>query len=243
MRSTTHFQLTLGAQSLGDGRTRFRVWAPRRKSVDVALHESGGLRYLPLEKTAGGYFEGTHAAPVGALYKYREWYGMGERANVGLKLPASLVAEGVLARERGEPVRYGVADPSIFANNGGPSIAEMMLVPGCHWLRGDNAREAGWEQLRKRLDSSPPLIYFHHSCVHTIRTLSAIQHDKKDPEDVDTEAEDHAADETRYACMSRVWVEDLPVEQDRLRFPKLPGQMTIGELVARYDRKQKAEVW
>jgi len=71
LRSTTHFQLTLGAQSLGDGRTRFRVWAPRRRSVDVALHEPGGLRYLPLEKSAGGYFEGTHAAPVGTLYKYR----------------------------------------------------------------------------------------------------------------------------------------------------------------------------
>ena len=61
----------MGAQPLADGRTRFRVWAPQRKSIDVALHEPRGLRYLPLEKTAGGYFEGTHAAPVGAHYKYR----------------------------------------------------------------------------------------------------------------------------------------------------------------------------
>ncbi|MDY7230750.1 malto-oligosyltrehalose trehalohydrolase [Hyalangium rubrum] len=71
MASTTHFQLTLGAQPLADGRSHFRVWAPRRRTVDVCLHEPGGLRYLPLERTAGGYFEGTHPVPAGALYKYR----------------------------------------------------------------------------------------------------------------------------------------------------------------------------
>jgi maltooligosyltrehalose trehalohydrolase len=68
---TTEFQLTLGAQPLGQGRTRFRVWAPRRGSVDVCLREPGGLRYLPLEKSRGGYFEGTLPVPVGGLYKYR----------------------------------------------------------------------------------------------------------------------------------------------------------------------------
>ena len=37
----------------------------------------------------------------------------------------------------------------------------------------------------------------------TIRTLPALQHDQDKPEDVDTESEDHAPDEIRYACMSR----------------------------------------
>ncbi|WP_395805507.1 malto-oligosyltrehalose trehalohydrolase [Archangium minus] len=65
------FQLTLGARPLADGRTHFRVWAPRRRRVDVCVHESGGLRYLPLEPSGRGYFEGTLAVPVGSLYKYR----------------------------------------------------------------------------------------------------------------------------------------------------------------------------
>jgi maltooligosyltrehalose trehalohydrolase len=39
--------------------------------VDVCLHEPGGLRYLPLERAAAGYFEGIHAVPTGTLYKYR----------------------------------------------------------------------------------------------------------------------------------------------------------------------------
>lgn len=183
--------------------------------------------------------DGTYL-PEGAIYKYREWYGMTEKANVGLKLSANLVAEGILARERGENIRYGVADPSIFANNGGPSIAEMMLVVGCHWLRGDNARQPGWEQLRKRLDGEPPLIYFDQSCYHTLRTLEAVQHDDKDPEDIDTESEDHAADETRYATMSRVWVENAPEAAAGLRFPKLPHEVTILEMFERQERRNRA---
>ncbi|HEX5750400.1 MAG TPA: malto-oligosyltrehalose trehalohydrolase [Archangium sp.] len=65
------FQLTLGARLLENGRTHFRVWAPRRRRVDVCLHEPGGLRYLPLEHTGRGYYEGTLPVPAGSLYKYR----------------------------------------------------------------------------------------------------------------------------------------------------------------------------
>jgi len=39
-----------------------------------------------------------------------------------------------------------------------------------------------------------------------IRTVPVLQHDQSRVEDLDTEAEDPAADETRYACMSRPWV-------------------------------------
>jgi maltooligosyltrehalose trehalohydrolase len=39
--------------------------------VDVCLHAPEGLRYMPLEPAGGGYFEGTHPAPVGGHYKYR----------------------------------------------------------------------------------------------------------------------------------------------------------------------------
>jgi maltooligosyltrehalose trehalohydrolase len=39
--------------------------------VDVAVHDAGSLRYLPLEPTGSGYFEGTHPVPAGSLYKSR----------------------------------------------------------------------------------------------------------------------------------------------------------------------------
>ena len=47
------------------------------------------------------------------------------------------------------------------------------------------------------------MLYFFKTCVYTIRQLSVLQHDKSKVEDLDTDMEDHAADETRYACMSR----------------------------------------
>lgn len=183
--------------------------------------------------------DGTTLVPRGSLVKYREWYGMTEKPNEGLKMSANMVAQGILLRERLERITYGVADPSIFANNGGPSIAEMMMMEGCTWMRADNARQAGWEQVRKRLQwysedkgDFAPHIYFHEGCAHTIRTLPTLQHDDKDIEDLDTEGEDHAADETRYACMSRMWVGDIP-EVETMKYPLLPSQMTINDLIAR----------
>ena len=64
--------------------------------------------------------------PRGALVRYREWYGSNGRRNEGLRLDAEAVAAGILERERGEMVRFAVADPSIFRQDGGPSIGERM---------------------------------------------------------------------------------------------------------------------
>jgi hypothetical protein len=50
------------------------------------------------------------------------------------------------------------------------------------------------------------MLYFLESCLDSIRTIPSLPHDEHDAEDLDTEAEDHAADETRYACMSRPWL-------------------------------------
>jgi len=36
-----------------------------------------------------------------------------------------------------------------------------------------------------------------------------MQHDQTRPEGVDTNLEDHAADEWRYACMSRPWIKTV----------------------------------
>jgi hypothetical protein len=50
------------------------------------------------------------------------------------------------------------------------------------------------------------MILFFSTCTETIRTIPMMQHDVQRPEDVDTDGEDHAADETRYACMSRPFI-------------------------------------
>jgi hypothetical protein len=145
--------------------------------------------------------------PKGALIKYREWYGCSE-PNVGLKKTVEEVGDGIKLREIGETITYGVADPSIFAEEGGPSYAERLRTRGVSFRPADNKRISGWEEIRSRLvgDEEGPMIYFFSTCAHTIRTLPAVQHDEAKAEDIDTDGEDHAADETRYAVMSRPWV-------------------------------------
>lgn len=183
--------------------------------------------------------DGTWGLPKGALLRYREWYGS-TGPNKGLKMTADLVAQGIVLREAGERIRYGVADPAIFIQNGGPSIGETMHLNRCQWRKADNKRQAGWEQLRQRLvgEDGKPMLYFLDCCEDAIRTLPVLQHDEKNTEDLDTEAEDHAADEIRYACMSRPWFpKAAPVAGSSL--PKLPGQYTINELIAKRSRDRR----
>jgi hypothetical protein len=164
---------------------------------------------------------GSYTIPRGALVRYREWYGA-SAPNTGLKLTAEAVAHGVLMREEPtEHLIHGVLDPSAFKEDGGPSIAERMARCGIHFRKADNKRVGtlgamgGWDQMRARLVGNldgNPMIYCFNSCVDSIRTIPVLQHDPDRIEDVDTENEDHAPDEWRYACMSRPYMATKPVK-------------------------------
>lgn len=177
--------------------------------------------------------------PKGALIVYREWYGVKMRrdgtiqANVGLKLVAEQVADGILAREpRGERIDYGVLDPSAFAVDGGISIAERMARHTAGKLmfrRADNRRSgsygslSGWDQVRSRLIGEEnergervPMLYVFATCNHLIRTLPMMQHDPDKPEDLQSDSEDHACDALRYGLMSRPYTRPAPAEKQRM---------------------------
>jgi hypothetical protein len=66
----------------------------------------------------------------------------------------------------------------------------------------------GWDMMRARLrgEGGRPMLYVFDTCKDFIRTVPVLQHDQDRIEDLDTEAEDHAADDGRYGCMSRPWV-------------------------------------
>lgn len=142
--------------------------------------------------------------PKGAVITYREWYGS-TSPDVGLRMNVEDVAYGVKEREWGERIVYGVADPSIFKTEGGPSIAETFGRRGVYWRRADNSRTAGWSQIRSRLkgENNRPLWFVFDTCRDLIRTLPVMQHDANKPEDMDTDLEDHAVDALRYGLMSR----------------------------------------
>lgn len=185
--------------------------------------------------------DGTWGLPRLALVKYREWYGTTGQPNVGLKMDAELVAQGIKMRESGEFLKYGVADPSIFVRDGGPSIGERMnLHLRTSFRAGDRKRVVGWDMLRKRLvgENGVPMLYFIECCGDSIRTIPALPHDEHDSEDVDTEAEDHAGDETRYACMSRPWLpKNQPPEEDK--YPQADPRQ-IGAMVQKHLENQRA---
>lgn len=182
--------------------------------------------------------DGNWGLPKDALVKFDEWYGCDGRPNEGLRMDAGVVAQGIKAKETqmvesfGFKVRYGAADPSIFTRDGGPSIAEIMLREGIIWQRADNKREPGWQQVRRRLigHNGKPLLYILETCDDTLRTLPIMQHDDKDMEDLDTDGEDHAVDELRYACMSRPWVVDTTPRVE-LPFPQPAGQLTFNDVL------------
>lgn len=150
--------------------------------------------------------------PRGALVRWKEWYGA-EGPNKGLKLTVEQVAQGIVDRSGIRKYAGCVADPAIFAENGGPSMAHRFVKGGVIFRPADNKRVAqrgamgGWDQMRARLlgNGERPMVYCFTTCKDSIRTIPALPHDPMRPEDVDTSAEDHAADEWRYACMARPW--------------------------------------
>lgn len=165
------------------------------------------------------YRVGDILLPRGCMVRYREWYGMQkDKPNVGLKLHAEKVGEGLWEREKDDPrLKYGALDPSAFQEDGGPSIASRIMSGSGNkitFVEADNARVpgrgamGGWDQMRGRMvgdgDGNPMIVCFS-TCVDSIRTIPALQHDSARPEDLDSDMEDHAADEWRYGCMSRPW--------------------------------------
>lgn len=154
----------------------------------------------------------------GTIYCYRELYGCKEgRHNVGTGETARDVAKAVMQAEHDEKISYGVADPACWAKTGhdGPSIAETFAQEGVYWQKADNDRIGGKMQVHLRLrvdEQGIPGIYFFRTCKHVIRTLPTLIYDKHKIEDVDTNIEDHAYDDVRYAMMSRPW---LPIKTSK----------------------------
>ena len=143
--------------------------------------------------------------PSDQLVIYRELYVS--------KVLAKDLAHKVLELEKDDGlIRYGVLDSSCWAKRGdsGPSIAETMIMEGCRWRpadRSSGSRVAGKNELHRRLQVDPftemPRMIITSNCVNTIAQLPILPLDKRNPEDIDTKAEDHIYDAIRYGIMTR----------------------------------------
>lgn len=151
--------------------------------------------------------------PRGSLLRIAEWYGWDERTpNVGLRMTDREIALGIVEREKilgiRQRVRPGPADSQIFQlDTDGKSIAATMKAHDVGFTEADKrpgSRATGWKRIhdmmkaRATMDPEAPWIAAFDTCRQWARTVPTLPRDSRKPDDVDTNAEDHCGDETRY---------------------------------------------
>lgn len=158
------------------------------------------------------YSVGWYAADEeGRLYRICEMYGCAGTPNEGTRESPDKIAENIRRIEseheflRGKIIQ-GVADPSIFDESRGESVAAMMARhPNyCYFQPGDNTRLPGKMQFHYRFafrKDGKPMLQVFNTCVHFIRTVPSLTYDTRIVEDVNSSQEDHIYDECRYVLM------------------------------------------
>lgn len=187
-----------------EDRTRTHVISPFRIPAGWKIYRGFDWGYS--KPFSVGWYRIDYA---GRMYRIRELYGCTGEPDVGVKWTAQEVAKKIREIEtsdeniKGRRI-FGIADPAIFAENGGESIADMMAKEGVFFDKGDHTRIAGKMQMHYRFafdEEERPMLYIFSTCRHFIRTIPTLVYDETDVEDINTKTEDHIYDECRYVCM------------------------------------------
>ena len=141
--------------------------------------------------------------------------------------------------------RWGLTEDDIYATIVDPSMKvksheylntlhsslDIYIENGIeHIVLGNNDRVQGWATFREYLkvpEEGRPYLVFTSNCKNCIETIPSLVRSDKNPEDVNTEGEDHLADALRYGLMyidrprPRAKEPDVPNWQKRL-FGKKP---------------------
>lgn len=160
----------------------------------------------------------------GCMYRILELYGCTQTPNEGVKWEPNKVFDKIHEVETTHPWLAGrniggVADPAIWDSSTGVSIEEVAAKRGVYFSKADNARIPGWMQMHYRMafdENGYPMLYVFSNCKAFIRTIPLLVYDDVKVEDLDTDMEDHVADESRYACMSRPISPRIPPEEEKI---------------------------
>jgi len=165
--------------------------------------------------------------PKGTLIRIHEWYGWKKgEPDVGLRLSSNQIGQGIKKAEQYikkhynvSHVKKGPADASIFGQESdnesiaskiakayfGKNTKAGIFIPS---NKRPGTRVARWQLIRDRLESTTkkdlesPHMYIFDTCQEGfIRTIRMLPRDEKNPDDLDTESEDHAIDETAYMVL------------------------------------------
>ena len=145
----------------------------------------------------------------GIIYLYRELYWC-SKPNKGSETPIEEIAKDIVdaeVKERNLGVRFrnNVADSAIFMRDGRhKSVADVFADYGVVWeasSKGPGSRVQGLQEMVDRLNAGTFKVF--NTCKHWLRTVPSLPADPKKIEDIDTSAEDHLFDATRYSLMTR----------------------------------------
>ena len=163
----------------------------------------------------------------GNVIVYREYYGTGLDSDEHAKAIADLSV--------GEEYHYTCMDRAAFAKLGLPeTTAEVYIANGVDGLiESMKNRVMGWDLVRQYMrwqkiemgtgrviEEFITKLRVFDTCTNLIRTITTLIHDEHKPEDLDSDGEDHAADELRYLLQTLREQKSAPKEtlvQRRLR--------------------------
>ena len=147
----------------------------------------------------------------GKIYRIAEYYFCTNTPNTGTNTDPVEQARLLREFEDEHALLTGrkilrIADPAIFNESRGESIARMMSrSPNFLYFQpGDHKRLPGKMQYHYRFafdEEGECMFQVFNTCKHFIRTIPNLVYSSKKFEDIDTDQEDHIYDECRYVLM------------------------------------------
>lgn len=218
-----------------------KTWVGREQQL-VPMHLAGWIQvtrsidwgYDPDPCVVGWYL----CLPRNRMLKFKE--------RVYRKVLAKDVAKDIVKESQGMKIRETIADAQMWAVNPetGHSIADSFEENGVPLVQANKDRINGWmamhewlvDEVDEGFGPAPRLQFLAWDpvtglgCPYSIRTIPTLVHDPKNPGDC-LGSEDHAADETRYQCMS--WPSSSREQQ-------APVNPEVAEILAHIRRAEAA---
>lgn len=151
----------------------------------------------------------------GIVQRELEW-GWRERGTTWCRVKGGIADSQIFAAENGNCI---ATDMKIKVR-----LDDGNKYPGIQWMAADKrpgSRVTGWTQVRQMLKNAGPnkkldsegnvlavfprekaALFVFSNCTAFIDTVPVLPRDEKNPDDVNTDAEDHVADEVRYFIRS-----------------------------------------
>ena len=183
----------------------FKEWRYNKHVIDpfdIPRHwrKWGGLDWGFAKPLSFGVY--TQDPDTDRIYRVRELYRSEMRDSEAIELIKATIA--------GDTLDAIYADPSMWqrkSSDDSLSTAERYTNANLMLIPANNDRLQGWRRVRDLLADGKdelPMFQVFSNCRAFIKTFPNLIYDHNRAEDLDTDTEDHAADECRYALISRM---------------------------------------